>query len=110
MEPKIKVFEKFTALIILTKKNLFGLNNASKIIWLTANLKIIKSDDELPFKKGDFLDLIELKNFIIKNDYAFNFKSKNSFLKRELYSIVEDINLINIQKKKYDYHFKWSLQ
>ena len=103
MEPKNKIFEKFTALIILSKKTIFGLKTKSYFIWITTCFKILKVDSGLPFNQGDKLNFNMLKTFISDNHYSISFTTKNSFLKRELFGIFDGIiNEDNVQKKKYD--------
>lgn len=97
-------FSNFIANITLTKKGVFGGNVI--IISVTPSLKIINLHysykTNLPFNKGELLNVQVFSEWVIKNNYKFSFTTKNSKLKRDLYFYFDDLIIESgVTKKKY---------
>lgn len=98
-------FEKLTGKVTLEKKpNIFG--SKKIILIISANLKILKiiknNDLKFPFKENTIIDLEQLKDWSITNNFSIHFSTKNSSLKRYFYFEFESISDYgSTPKKKY---------
>jgi hypothetical protein len=95
-------FSSFFAKIYLTKKGFFGVEK-SIIIIIAPNLKIISVGSnfttKIPFKKGEFMDLLLFTDWVSKYNYNLTFITKNSRFKRDLYFYFDSV-ILNEKKRK----------
>jgi hypothetical protein len=77
----------FIAKIRLEKSGFFGVKKITLLV--TPSLKIINIESDfknnLPFNRGNVLDIELFTKWVIKNHYNFSFTTKNLKLKRDLY-------------------------
>jgi hypothetical protein len=84
------LLDKFTGTLILSKTKFFGLKKYHAEILITQTLKIISvktNIKDLPYKNGDVIDFLIIKNWAESNGYDIVLKTKNNKLKRLFYFI-----------------------
>jgi hypothetical protein len=77
----------FIAKIRLEKRVFFGVKKITLLVTPSFKIINIESDfkNNLPFNRGNVLDIELFTKWVIKNHYNFSFTTKNLKLKRDLY-------------------------
>jgi hypothetical protein len=83
----------FIAKIHLERSGVFGVKKITLLVTPSFKITNVESNfkNNLPFKKGDVLDVELFTKWAIKNHYNFSFTTKNSKLKRDLYFYFDNL-------------------